>query len=151
AFAAMQMGTCVVCHSNHAIVQASDRMLTGDTAVCGQCHSSDSPGGSAAAQMAAMIFDLDDALKRADEILTRAQSAGMEVSDAIARQTEARQTLIKSRSEIHAFNVAAMAAPVKTGLAAAAANYRAGEDAMHERNVRREGLAVSLLGVGITV
>src|SRR5262249_61904603 len=51
----------------------------------------------------------------------------------------------------HAFNVAATAAPVKMGLAAAAANYRAGEDAMHERNVRREGLVVSLLGVGITI
>jgi hypothetical protein len=151
AFAAMQVGTCVVCHSNHAIVQTSDQMLTGDTAVCSQCHSSDSAGGSAAAQMATMIGNLEDALKRADEILARAQSDGMEVSDAIARQTEARQTLVKARSEIHAFNVAAMAAPVKTGLAAAAADSRAGEDAMHERDVRREGLAVSLLGVGITV
>src|SRR5262249_22262278 len=84
-------------------------------------------------------------------ILARAQSDGMEVSDAIARQTEARHALIKARSEIHAFNVAATAAPVKMGLAAAAANYRAGEDAMHERNVRREGLVVSLLGVGITI
>jgi hypothetical protein len=101
--------------------------------------------------MAAMIRNLEDALKRADEILARAQSDGMEVSDAIARQTETRQALIKARSEIHAFNVAAMAAPVKTGLAAAAANYRAGEDAMLERNVRREGLVVSLLGVGITI
>jgi predicted CXXCH cytochrome family protein len=151
AFAGIQAGTCVVCHSNHAIVQTSDRMLTGDTAVCAQCHRSDSVGGSAAAQMAAMIFNLDDALKRADEILARAQSDGMEVSDAIARQTEARQALIKARSEVHAFNVAATAAPVKMGLAAAAANYRAGEDAMHERNVRREGLVVSLLGVGITI
>jgi hypothetical protein len=126
-------------------------MLAGDTAICGQCHSSDSGGGKAAAEMAAMIRNLEDSLKRADEILARAQSDGMEVSDAIARQTEARQTLIKARSEVHAFNVAAMAAPVKTGLAAAAANYRAGEDALHERNVRREGLAVSLLGIGITV
>jgi hypothetical protein len=151
AFAAMHVGTCVVCHSNHAIVQTSDQMLTGDTAVCGQCHSSDSAGGSGAAQMAAMIRNLEDALQRAGEILARAQSDGMEVSDAIARQTEARQTLIKARSEIHAFNVVAMDASVKAGLAASAENYRAGKDAMQERNVRREGLAVSLLGVGITV
>jgi predicted CXXCH cytochrome family protein len=151
AFVAMQVGTCVVCHSNHDIAQTSDRMLAGDTAVCAQCHSSDSAGGKAAAEMATMIRNLEDSLKRADEILTRAQSDGMEVSGAIASQTEARQTLIKARSEVHAFDVAAMAVPVKAGLAAAAANYRAGEHAMHERNVRREGLAVSLLGIGITV
>jgi hypothetical protein len=151
AFAAMKVGTCVACHSNHAIQQTGDQMLTGDTAVCGQCHSPDSGGGKAATEMAAMIRNLRDSLKRADEILARAQSEGMEVSDAIARETEAHETLVKARSEIHDFDVSAMAAPVEAGLAAAAANYRAGEDALHERNVRREGLAVSLLGIGITV
>jgi hypothetical protein len=75
----------------------------------------------------------------------------MEVSDAIARQTEARQNVVKARSEVHAFDVAAVAAPVKAGVAIAAADYQAGEDALRERNVRREGLAVSLFGIGITV
>jgi hypothetical protein len=90
-------------------------------------------------------------LKQADEILAVAQNDGMEVSAAIAQQTEARQNLVKARSEVHAFAVAAMAAPVNTGLAIAATDYRAGENALHERNVRREGLAISLFGVGITV
>lgn len=29
----------------------------------------------------------------------------------------------------------------------AATDYRAGEDALHERDVRREGLAISLMGL----
>jgi len=33
----------------------------------------------------------------------------------------------------------------------AAADYQAGEDALRERKVRREGLAVSLVGIGITI
>jgi nitrate/TMAO reductase-like tetraheme cytochrome c subunit len=151
AFAAMKLGTCVVCHSNHAVLRTSDQMLSGANAVCGQCHAADSAGGKAAAEMADLIRNLQDRLKQADEILAVAQNDGMEVSAAIAQQTEARQNLVKARSEVHAFAVAAMAAPVNTGLAIAATDYRAGENALHERNVRREGLAISLFGVGITV
>jgi hypothetical protein len=151
AFTAMNLGTCVVCHSNHAVLRTSDQMLSGGDAVCGQCHTADSAGGKAAMEMAGLIRNLQDRLKQADEILARAQSDGMEVSEAIAHQTEARQNLVKARSEIHAFDVDAIAVPVKTGLAMAATDYRAGVDALHESEVRREGLAISLVGVGITV
>lgn len=151
AFAAMNLGTCVVCHSNHAVLRTSDQMLSGNNAVCAQCHTADSAGGKAAAEMAASIRNLQDQLRQADEILARAQNDGMEVSDAVARQAEARQNIVKARSEVHAFDVGAVTAPVKAGLAIAATDYRAGENALHERNVRREGLAVSLFGVGITV
>ncbi len=151
AFAAMSLGTCVVCHSNHAVLHTSDQMLSGDNAVCAQCHTADSAGGKAALQMAGLIQSLQDRLRQADTILARAQSAGMEVSEAIARQAEARQNIVKARSEVHNFDVTAVAAPVNAGLAIAAADYRAGEEAMHERNVRRQGLAVSLAGVGITM
>lgn len=151
AFAAMNLGTCVVCHSNHAVLKTSDQMLSGSNAVCGQCHTGDSAGGKAAVKMAGLIGNLQARLKQADEILARAQADGMEVSEAVAHQTEARQNLVKARSEVHTFDLDAMAVPVKTGLAMAATDYRAGEDALHERDVRREGLAISLIGVGITV
>ncbi len=151
AFAAMGLGTCVVCHSNHAVLRTSDQMLSGKSAVCAQCHSPESAGGKAAEEMAGSIRDLQDRVSRADEILALAQSDGMEVSDALAHQTEARQNVVKARAEVHTFDVAVVAAPVKAGLAIAEADYRAGKDALHERNVRREGLAVSLFGVGITV
>jgi hypothetical protein len=75
----------------------------------------------------------------------------MEVSDAIVHQTEARQNLVKARSEVHAFEVSAVATAVKAGETIANANYQAGKDALRERDVRREGLGVSLFGIGITV
>jgi hypothetical protein len=151
AFAGMNAGTCVVCHSNHAVLRTSDLMLSGPEGVCAECHAADSDGGKAAAEMVRLIRNLQDKLARADEILARAQSDGMEVSDAIEHQTEARQNLVKARSEVHAFDVSAVAAAVKAGSAIADANYQAGKDALHERNVRREGFGVSLFGVGITV
>jgi len=151
AFAAMNAGTCVACHSNHAVLRTSDRMLSGPDAVCAECHDADSKGGQAAAEIARLIRNLQDRLAQADEILARAQSDGMEVSDAIEHQTEARQNLVKARSEVHAFDVPVVAAVVKAGSAIAEADYQAGKDALHERNVRREGLGISLFGIGITV
>jgi predicted CXXCH cytochrome family protein len=150
-FAAMKAGTCVVCHSNHAVLRTTDQMLSGPDAVCAGCHDAESAGGKAATQMAESIRNLQDKLTRADELLARAQRDGMEVSDAIVHQTEARQNLVKARSEVHAFDVSALAAAVKAGSAIADMDYQAGKDALHERNVRREGLGVSLFGIGITV
>jgi predicted CXXCH cytochrome family protein len=151
AFAAMGTGTCVVCHSNHAVLKTSDAMLAGGSAVCSECHEADSTGGKTAAQMAALIRDLQNRLQRADDILARAQNDGMEVSGAIAHQMEARQNLVQARAHVHAFAAAAIAAPVKAGIAAADQDYQAGLDAMRERNVRRKGLAASLFGIGITI
>jgi hypothetical protein len=151
AFAAMNAGTCVVCHSNHAVLRTSDKMLSGPDAVCARCHDAASAGGKAAVAMAGQIRNLQDQLTRADEILGRAQRDGMEVSDAIVHQTEARQNLVKARSEVHAFDVSAVATAVKAGETIAEVDYQAGVAALHERDVRREGLAVSLFGIGITV
>jgi len=126
-------------------------MLSGCNAVCGQCHTADSSGGAAAAEMAGLIRKLQRSLEQAAKTLARAQNDGMKVSGAIARQKEASQNLVKARSEVHAFDVASIAAPVNAGIALAIADVRAGEDALRERNVRREGLGVSLFGIGITV
>ena len=151
AFAAMGTGTCVVCHSNHAVLKTSDALLSGSNAVCTECHEADSAGGKTAAQMAGLIKQLQDRLERADAILARATSEGMEVSDAVSHQTEARQNLVKARSHVHAFAVSAVAEPVKEGLAAADQDYQAGLAALRERDVRRRGLAVSLFGIGLTI
>lgn len=141
----------MVCHSNHAVLQATDGMLAGRDAVCSQCHDPDSAGGKAAAEMAALMRNLRQKIEAADAILHKAQNSGMEVSDAIARQTDAHQDLVKARANVHAFAVAEVSQPIQAGLAVAAEDYRAGEGALHERNVRRIGLAVSLATILITM
>jgi hypothetical protein len=150
-FSAMDTGACVVCHSNHAILKTGDRMLAGKDAVCKQCHDPDTAGGQAAARMASLMSDLENRINAADALLEQAQNAGVEVSDAILRQRDARQSLVKARANVHAFAIQAVGEPVQQGLAIAAEDYRAGQAALKERDVRRAGLAVSLAFILVTI
>ena len=150
-FAAMGAGGCVVCHGNHGIKAPGIQMLAGSGAVCAQCHDATSAGGVAAAEMARELTRLDTALNRSDEILNRARDSGMEVSEALLRQMEGREALVKARVAVHAFQAAAVAGPVKEGLAVAAETRRAGERALEDRNRRRIGLALSLVTILITM
>lgn len=150
-FTALPGGACVVCHSNHAVLKATDQMLAGSGAVCSQCHEPDSGGGKAAAEMAALIGGLQQKIDAADAILKRARESGMEVSEAIARQTDAHQGLVKARQNVHTASVPVVSQPVQAGLAVAVENYRAGESALREREVRRMGLAISLATIFITI
>ena len=85
--------------------------------------------------MAALISDLQNQISAADTILDQAQNSGVEVSDAILHQRDARQNLVKARSNVHAFALQAVSTEVRAGLAIANENYRAGQAALHERDV----------------
>ena len=146
-----QMGACVVCHSNHAIQQPSREMLAGASSVCSQCHDASSEGGKAAAEMAGLIDSLDKSVERSDQILERSRSYGMEVSEAIVRQAEAKENLVKARVAVHAFRVEAVRKPVADGLAVTKQTWSAGEEALRERDHRRMGLGVSLVAIFITI
>jgi Cytochrome c3/Doubled CXXCH motif (Paired_CXXCH_1) len=144
-------GGCVVCHSNHAIHQPSTAMLAGPKAVCASCHEADTPGGKAAAQMAQWIDGLDAALRQSETVLARADKYGMEVSEAQLRLNDGRESLIKSRLAMHSFQPEEMHKPIVAGMAIAGETLRAGEAALREKDVRRMGLAVSVVFIGITI
>lgn len=150
-FSAMGGGGCVVCHSNHGIHTPSPAMLAGSQAVCSQCHDAGSEGGKTAAEMAHLITGLDAALTRSDAVLKHARDSGMEVSEAQLRQMEGREDLVKARVAVHAFQLAAVAKPIKDGMAIAQETQRAGESALKERESRRLGLGLSLITIIITM
>jgi predicted CXXCH cytochrome family protein len=150
-FAAMNAGGCVVCHSNHGIKTPSVAMLEGPQAVCAQCHDAGSAGGQAASQIAGMLNQLTATLDRSDQILARARESGMEVSEAQLRQAEGRDDLVKAEVAVHAFDPAAVRAPVQAGLAIAVGDYQSGASALKERDTRRMGLAISLITILITI
>ncbi|HKW96708.1 MAG TPA: cytochrome c3 family protein [Bryobacteraceae bacterium] len=150
-FAAMGAAGCVVCHGNHEIKNPGIGMLAGANSVCSQCHDADSKGGVAAADMASQIGGLEKALDKSDEILAVAQQSGMEVSEALLRQREGRENLVKAAVAVHAFQPAAVRKPVQEGMAIAAETLRAGNSALGERRVRRFGLMVSLIAIAITM
>jgi predicted CXXCH cytochrome family protein len=144
-------GGCVVCHSNHAVHQPSTAMLVGPNAVCSQCHDAGTPGAAAAVQMAGWIDGLGAALERSEKTLASADRYGMEVSEAQVRLLEGRDNLVKARLALHEFHPVEMKKPVDAGMAIAKEVLRSGETALHEKDVRRVGLAVSAVFIAITI
>ena len=144
-------GGCIVCHSNHGIQQPSTAMLAGPKAVCAGCHEPDTPGGNTAAQMAQWIDGLGNALKHSEAVLAEADKAGMEVSEPQARLEDGRENLVKARLAMHSFVPEEMHKPIEAGMAIAKETLEAGQTALHEKNVRRVGLAISVFFVAITV
>jgi hypothetical protein len=144
-------GGCIVCHSNHAIHQPSTAMLAGPKAVCSQCHEAETPGGQVAVQMAKWIDGLDSALKQSEAVITRADKYGMEVSEAQVRLGDGRENLVKARLAMHSFQPAEMQKPIEAGMAIAKETMLAGEAALHEKDIRRMGLGVSVIFIGITI
>lgn len=150
-FTALGAGGCVVCHSNHEVREPSAAMLAGPNAVCTQCHDATSAGGIAAEEMGRSINSLKSAIQHADEILAKAQESGMEVSEAMLRQREAKEDLVKAAVAVHAFETAALHKPVEEGLKITTETYKAGVAALTERRVRRLGLLVSLVAIALTI
>ena len=144
-------GGCVVCHSNHGIHQPSTKMLAGSTSVCSGCHESGSPQAKSAEQFASWIDGLDSALKQSETVLARAEAYGMEVSEAQVRLIDGRESLVKSRLVLHAMRPDDLRKPIDTGMAVAKETLKAGQDALHEKDIRRWGLAVSVVLIAIAI
>jgi predicted CXXCH cytochrome family protein len=150
AFQQANLPGCVVCHSNHGIHQPSDAMLgTGAAGVCMRCHQPGDVCDRNRADILAHLTQLDHAINEADQSLRLAESSGMEVSEALLTQDQARDALTKARVTIHTFQPALVDADVQTGMKIADADLKVGQDAMVERNRRRVGLAISLIAIGM--
>lgn len=152
AFEAMGFAACVVCHKNHEVLRPGPEMLGVDGgAVCLRCHTKGDPGYAAAAAMRQEIDGLRSALTAAETVLKQAETSGMEVSEGKLQLVSAHEEWIKARVQVHAFRTEAVKEPVTRGLDMARKGRQTGLDALRERNIRRLGLAVSLVAMAITL
>ena len=124
---------------------------TDDKSVCGQCHTEGDPGFVAANSIRDHLAQLAAAIDRSDQILSKAERSGMEVSQARLDLVQTRDTLTKARVTIHSANVARVQQDIQPGLASADKNYEAGKEALKERNYRRYGLGLSLIAIAIVL
>ncbi len=144
----VQMGIpgCATCHSNHEISQTSDAMLgASDQSVCATCHTPTSSGAVLAAGMLASIDRLKSDYEKAHALLSKAEHAGMEVSQPMFELTEARTALIKARAAIHGFDQAILEKEVQPGLKVVEKAHALGIKALDDLQFRRKGLAISAL------
>jgi len=148
AFEAASFPGCVTCHSNHRIVHATDAMLgTGPQSACVTCHTRGDDGYKAADRMHAQLQNLDATIVRSNKILEKARDAGMEVSEALSEQDEARDSLTKARVTIHSLNPAQVDEDISAGLNVTEKAHAAGVAALAERDYRRKGLGLSLIAI----
>jgi predicted CXXCH cytochrome family protein len=148
AFQAASLPGCVTCHSNHRVVQPTDAMLgTGTQSLCVRCHTAGDDGYKAAEQIRADLEKLQTAITSSDQILERARAAGMEVSQALNEEDQARDTLTKARVTVHSLSPVQVDQNVSAGLKVTQKTQAAGVAALAERDYRRKGLALSLLAI----
>ena len=152
AFAAASLPGCVTCHSNHRIAHPTDALLgTGAQSVCTNCHTAGDAGYQVAETFHQQLARLETAVKNSDDILNRAESDGMEVSQARLEQDQARDTLTKSRVAIHGFNLPRLQEEIAPGIKLTEKTLQAGQGALAERDYRRKGLGVSLFFIVVVV
>jgi len=151
-FAAMNLGGCITCHTNHGIQRPSDAMIgTANGAVCVTCHTEGDAGYQGAAAMHASLVKLGDEIGRSEQLLLRAEKAGVEVSDAKLALAEARDSLTKARVTIHSANPDAVDKDIQAGLKVTQKTYQAGLTAIAESKYRRRGLGISLITILIVL
>jgi predicted CXXCH cytochrome family protein len=148
AFAAMNVAACIACHTNHGIQTPTDAMIgTGKGAICVTCHSDGEPGYTAAGKMHADLVKLNGEIKRSDQVLSRAEAAGVEVGEAQLSLNGAQDALTKARVAIHSVRPEVVDQDVQAGLKVTEKTYKAGLAAIAESKYRRTGLTVSLIAI----
>lgn len=152
AFETLGFPGCATCHENHEIRKpAPDLLGVGADAVCVKCHTQGDAGYAGAQAMRRRADQLQASLASAEEIVRSAERYGMEMSDARLQLVAANGELVKVRVQVHRFRPEAIEAPTSAGLTATRKAYDLGVAALHERNVRRRGMLLSLAAILMTI
>ena len=136
---------CATCHSNHEVQPTTDDMISPDPPhVCADCHRRRTPQGLTILRVRALLDSLRHEFEEADSLLTVAERAGMEVSQARFELNDAHTALVRARAVVHAFRVDSVQAAVADGLEIARRVQERGHRALAELRFRRTGLAISV-------
>ncbi len=150
AFDEMGLPECETCHGNHAIEHPTDAMVgAGEQSICTDCHEEDSKGYVTAVAMRQQIEKLKSQMSLADSLVTKAERAGMQVSEAQFKLNDADDALIKARTTVHSLSVSQMSAVTEEGMKLSEEALQTGREALAELQFRRKGLAVSMVVICI--
>jgi predicted CXXCH cytochrome family protein len=144
---------CIECHGNHAVLAPTDSMLgTSKPSICATCHEDkEDPGFVGATRMRAALQRLENEIGASASLIDRVRNSGMEVGNEDLALNEARSKLVMARTEVHAFDPAALDAVVNEGTKILQGVNRAGAEAIDELRYRRRGLFVSLALILVVV
>jgi hypothetical protein len=95
--------------------------------------------------MFAILSEMKSEIHTADSLVSSAERAGMEVSEAKFIITSADDELIKARTQIHNYRAAILRERAQTGIGLTTQAVDLGRAALAELQFRRKGLAVSMV------
>ena len=114
--------------------------------VCITCHKQGDSCDVASEKMYGSLISLERDLRQAGRVLHQAEVAGMEVSGPqFELKSKGITAAVEARALIHSFDPDRLLKRAADGRAAAQAGRKAGLSALNEVQVRRKGLAVSLV------
>lgn len=145
-FDEMGLPECETCHGNHAISHPTDEMIgAGAQSICTDCHEEGSPGFVTSVNMRQQLEELKSKMAVADSLVSKAERAGMQVSEAKFQLNDADDALIKARTTVHSLSVEQLGEVTQKGDNLAEEAITIGRSALAELQFRRKGLAVSLV------
>lgn len=152
AFEKMGLPGCVQCHSNHEIVKPGDEWVgVGTKSVCVTCHVQGDAGFSAAQKISEDLAKLNQSQQQAEDILATAERSGMEVSGARLELSQSNEAIVKARVAVHTLDPAEVGKLTDPGLIFSAKAHEVGMAALHESDLRRKGLGLSLIFIVMAI
>lgn len=145
-FSLLGLPECEACHGNHRIEHPTEAMLSpSEENVCLDCHAEDSDPYMRSLAMYEQITNLRKQIASAEELVDRAEQAGMLVTDAQFQLQDADDFLIQSHTMVHSLSSERVQEVTDQGQKLANLAILEGNEALEELQFRRKGLAVSLI------
>ena len=137
---------CASCHEYHLIKKLTEESLgVGDQSVCGICHAREDEGGIVAIEMKNIIENFS-ALRDTCQILSEeVERKGMTVTEIKYQMNNVDTELLKARNIVHSFSLENVKQTTEEGIKLAISVKKMANDALKEYQIRRIGLAISLL------
>jgi predicted CXXCH cytochrome family protein len=146
AFDGLGISECEACHGNHKILQPSDEMLAGGQAdVCAQCHDAGTEPHETGKQIKQRVGAFVAALDETKSLLAKAESQGVEVSEAKYQLQEATTALVFVRDLTHGLSLPEVEAKLGEGSKVLIEVKGLGLAALHEARFRKTGLVVATI------
>jgi hypothetical protein len=146
AFRERSLADCVACHGKHEITHTSDAWLGDEPGTtCRKCHEKGDEGSDLAVYFSDTMESVHQSFDEIHDLLTEAETKGMDVTEAEDYVEAARQGLMQARTLIHAFSKPAMEEKLIEISENQAAALEAGYSALRGLKERRRGLAISTL------
>lgn len=145
-FSLMGLPECEACHGNHRIEHPTDAMISAtEENVCLDCHAEESDAYLRSLAMYEEITNLKDRIASAEQLVNRAEQAGMLITDAQFQLQDADDYLIQAHTMVHSLSADRVKEVTDQGQELANLAIRQGNEALDELQFRRKGLAVSLV------